>query len=538
MSLTVEKCMSLPAFRHAKIVAGYGGITQSVESITVLEYAGDISLISSDLFLNHEMCITCFASIKDDVDAQCAVIRKMKEIGVCAIVLYYIGIFLPTLDERLISTANEVDLPLICMPSNRINFRYGEAINDVIFAISRNQEKDLNIISEMFERISALPEGIRTLRRVLQMISDRFHSSFFLINQNGTLVSDGQWPQSANWNYQKIVSTFLVDEYPISTVRQVPLILDGKEVHITHASVLPERNPQMHLFAVDEQASITFDHVSRAAELIALFMNISNYTLEETTPEMIIRSIISNDSLRARELAAKHHINLSNIQNMWVLNKKRGQGSDFDNKRELGNIVFDVRRFFRNKDKWVLADISGNSIIIFFQASSFADLDTNMGEELLEQLDISGYKMNLIRCNNTPEMQSARDSYQLIEKYFDTARVIYPERSIFDSYDMRFAERLRLIISNAGTALSRYLYTLEPIRQGGNYEMLLETLAVYLLDAESNSQQAADLLNVHKNTIRYRMKQIQECFTCDITQMPLASELYDAVALQRLLKKE
>ena len=124
MSLTVEKCMSLPAFRHAKIVAGYGGITQSVESITVLEYAGDISLISSDLFLNHEMCITCFASIKDDVDAQCAVIRKMKEIGVCAIVLYYIGIFLPTLDERLISTANEVDLPLICMPSNRINSRY------------------------------------------------------------------------------------------------------------------------------------------------------------------------------------------------------------------------------------------------------------------------------------------------------------------------------------------------------------------------------------------------------------------------------
>ena len=58
MSLTVEKCMSLPAFRHAKIVAGYGGITQSVESITVLEYAGDISLISSDLFLILLLLIT------------------------------------------------------------------------------------------------------------------------------------------------------------------------------------------------------------------------------------------------------------------------------------------------------------------------------------------------------------------------------------------------------------------------------------------------------------------------------------------------
>ena len=87
MSLTVESCMELPAFRHAKIMAGRGGIRQSVNSITVLEYS-DVSVISSDLFLNHEMCITAFSMIKDDVEAQCAIIRKMKAIGICALVLY------------------------------------------------------------------------------------------------------------------------------------------------------------------------------------------------------------------------------------------------------------------------------------------------------------------------------------------------------------------------------------------------------------------------------------------------------------------
>ena len=113
MSLTVETCMNLPAFRYAKIVAGKGGVNQSVNSITVLEYS-DVDVISSDLFLNHEMCITAFSSIKDDVNAQCAIVRRMKEIGVCAIVLYYVGIFVPYLDERLIKTADDVNLPLIC----------------------------------------------------------------------------------------------------------------------------------------------------------------------------------------------------------------------------------------------------------------------------------------------------------------------------------------------------------------------------------------------------------------------------------------
>ena len=59
--------MGLPAFRYAKIAAGKGGINQTVNSITVLEYS-DVDVISSDLFLNHEMCITAFSSIKDDVD--------------------------------------------------------------------------------------------------------------------------------------------------------------------------------------------------------------------------------------------------------------------------------------------------------------------------------------------------------------------------------------------------------------------------------------------------------------------------------------
>ena len=45
----------------------------------------------------------------------------------------------------------------------------------------------------------------------------------------------------------------------------------------------------------------------------------------------------------------------------------------------------------------------------------------------------------------------------------------------------------------------------------------------------------AAILGVHKNTVRYRMNQIRACYACDIAQNPLGAELYEAVALQRLL---
>ena len=106
---------------------------------------------------------------------------------------------------------------------------------------------------------------------------------------------------------------------------------------------------------------------------------------------------------------------------------------------------------------------------------------------------------------------------------------------MFDLYDLHFAERLKGMTDQEGPALSQKMFALQPIRQCGNHSTLLETLAVYLLDADKNLQRASEILNVHKNTVRYRITQIRDSYTCDITQMPLASELYEEVALQRLL---
>ena len=120
------------------------------------------------------------------------------------------------------------------------------------------------------------------------------------------------------------------------SMSQTKMHIDKKDVFVTYSIVTPEHKTQLHLFVIDEQKSITHEQTSQAAELIALFMSISNFSLEETFPEMIIRSIIKNEQMQIRELSAKHGIDIAKIQRMWILGG--GSKGDFEQKKLLKQI--------------------------------------------------------------------------------------------------------------------------------------------------------------------------------------------------------
>lgn len=143
MSLTVSQLMELPCLRRAKVVAGHRSLDRIVTCVSVLEYSTpteiQTQLYDSIEFWGSELVITGFSSIANDVDAQCANIRKMAAAGEVGMILYYVGIILPTIDQRLIDLANELDFVLICMPENEPSLRYSEVIHEVMEAIFRDQ---------------------------------------------------------------------------------------------------------------------------------------------------------------------------------------------------------------------------------------------------------------------------------------------------------------------------------------------------------------------------------------------------------------
>ena len=64
----------------------------------------------------------------------------------------------------------------------------------------------------------------------------------------------------------------------------------------------------------------------------------------------------------------------------------------------------------------------------------------------------------------------------------------------------------------------------------------IDTLSVYLLDADMSVTRAAELLYVHKNTVKYRLNVIADRLGFRPNKMPDSIALYNAIAVQRLLR--
>ena len=143
MSITVEKVLDLPSMYGAKVVAGHSGLSNPVEAVSVSEY-GRISDVLDQLFdktqfEGNEIIITSFADVQGDVDAQCLNIHRYHAAGSVGFILFYVGLILPEIDQKLIDCCNELGFVLICMPPG-MNHKYADVIGDISFALFKDQQ--------------------------------------------------------------------------------------------------------------------------------------------------------------------------------------------------------------------------------------------------------------------------------------------------------------------------------------------------------------------------------------------------------------
>lgn len=174
--IAVADVMKLPSMYGATILAGHAGISNPVESVTVLEY-GQITSTLDELFSQTEfqenaLIISSFATIADDVDAQCENIRRYHAIGCVGFILFYIGLILPSVDDRVIACCNELDLVLITMPGDIRTHKYSDVIGDIYHAIFKDQQAGSNYVSTLIRRFSNLPAEQRNTGTLLRMEYD------------------------------------------------------------------------------------------------------------------------------------------------------------------------------------------------------------------------------------------------------------------------------------------------------------------------------------------------------------------------------
>ncbi|MDO4544549.1 MAG: PucR family transcriptional regulator ligand-binding domain-containing protein [Bacillota bacterium] len=527
MSVTVSDLLNLPSLRQATVVAGKKGLNKIVSSISVLETT-DTSYLVDGLFqqgefFGSEIVITGFLNCIDDVDCQCDNIRRLAEGGEIGLILFYVGVYMPRIDKRLIDLANELDFVLIQMPKSK-NLRYGEVISDVSEYIHNDRAKNDFIVSDILARVSRLPEHQRTINTVLRMVSDGIMASVLLTDNSMNLINIAAWPQNVE------------PEIKSNLAKIIQLVKSGdslKDTNIYLFPIVPDDNHPMNLLLIKEGATLSTMLQSQVTDIVRISLNIWGKNHGNIALHELFRAILQDDPLKMRRLADIFHITISDIHELWVLS---GTGESSENL--LRNNIKNVYSHVNSCCKIVVSDIYEGKLLVFASTPNSENDAERQVEEILEDMRKIDDSITLAKFSNLQNTTEVRNAYLDYQNHLEEAKQIFPLRLWFSEGEITFAKECSNIIRRGEKSIAPYNLILKRLLAKSHDCDVIETFGTYALDADYSVTKTAKLLHIHNNTVKYRLKVLDDSLGYKHDKIPDSIKLYYSVALHRLLNAD
>jgi DNA-binding PucR family transcriptional regulator len=524
MSVTVEDLLSLPSLRNAEVAAGRGGLSRIVSSISVLESidpgALNDALFKNDAFNGGEVVITSFINGRDDVELQCSNIRRLAEGGEVGLILFYVGTIMREIDRRLIELADGLGFPLICMPRNRMDLRYSEVISDVMEAILKDQSSGTSMVTEILERITYLPQHQRTVDTVIKMLSDRVKATVILTDASLNILNEAAWPRTLGGMHRHLRQAQLPK--PMGVPKPFPHLPGGL---MSRAQIKSERSQGMELFIIRDGEPLSPALLQQSGEIGRLAVSLWSRQHDSAGVSELVKAIMQDEPLKMRRLADLFQIDIASVKNMWIVTAHGGAAM-------TGSYAETVQDSAKEFCRTAFADLYEDRLVLFMDGP-YSLSDAEALREAIWADAPAGIRLTV--CRNLKDTAGVREAFYANAAYLADAAVLFPRRAVFLSEDIAFAQGCRQIIAGGEASVASARSALSPLDGARDADELKRTLAVYLLDTDGSPAETSERMHLHKNTIKYRLKCMADCFGFRVGTMPATHRLYQAAGVERLL---
>ncbi len=530
MSITVRDCLKLPSLSLGRVIAGHGGLDNIVSTVSVLEFddpAENEDGPEYDLIALNELLISAFFCVRNDVDAQCSLIRKSKRWGDIGLVLFYSDIILGALDKRLIETADMLDFPIILLPEKNMGLKYSDVINDVMEAIFYDRRMKNHFVTSAIERLSQTAEEKRTPSLALSLASDYGRASFFLCDESYHIIASSYWPMN---NYEDL--DIVKEVFSVLNLNGVAQIEEQHRISFFRTPFTERKQNRLILCAVSHHNKLNSAIMSEVAELIQLFTALWNYNLNITSKEAIIPALFDGQKELSDHICRSTGIDKNLYNRVLILESEGFKGRNTEYEDAFSALLPEIRSLFHEAACPLICDMLGNHIVLLYHTDTQPRsqlLEAELGDFLSKNEAIS--TCTLWTCERLFEL--APEFYREYSEGRQILRKIYPRKKLFTAEDVHYASKIRRLCQSLDHEKERCLQILEPVLSDHDPD-LIKTLACYLLDADSVLKKTSELMFVHRNTVLYRLNRIRTLLGCDLAKMPAAYDIYMAVSLYRL----
>ncbi len=531
--------MKLPSLKSAHLVAGKGGLQRPVYGVTVFDYLGSEELqeefyARNENHLSSQLVITSFASIREDVELQCTCLRRMERAGEAGLVVYYVGRIVKSLDPRLLSVADELDFPLICMPEGRIDRRYGDLISEVSDSLlSDRMHYNSSLVTEIIGQVSKMPSDKQTVDSVLSLLSSKLHVSVVLTDSNLNELGEATWP------IQDTRMVDLITEENVSHhVKRRKSFAPVPGSYIWFMPIHDRGVDPMRLFLIEEGSMLSDIMIDMARETVQLAVELWSNSHSAVLTSELVKAILNDEPIRMRRLSEVLHIDIKSIHTTWLIRCMDGRTSF------TPEMIEAVRSAMAPLDSDFLLEPyrtplgEADDLVMFFRNPLDAHLLDSCAQAMIDGLKAHGCSdVRLTMLDYKFTTSDVRKAYAIWNTNEATARTVFPLLDVFHESEIELVRQCNEIIKLGEASISAATGCLDALEEHHKGDEFLKTLEVYFLDADMNMQRASEILNVHKNTIKYRINMVGEALGHSVNNPVTTSRLTIALAIRRLLER-
>lgn len=511
--------MNLDAFAGAEVLAGSTELDNEVRSISVLDAAGGKALRPSDME-KAQILLTSFAGTDADAGAQEELLRQAARRGCAAIAVYGIGSAgaQKKLDPQVVRAAEETGLPLLVMPPEA---GYSAAITSVMDRVLYGDNFRNTLISNTifhllnFEKHSNFQAAVKeaAINNDFQLIllSEDFNPVLTIETRHQATIQD---------------AIRLGRERGVEGDSKVYTMIDVNGV-LTYWGPVTIGSEKYYMFIVDNEDSYTAGEITKLAEIIRLAMGMWKYTPERDARSEFIKALIRGNKSLAYTLQEEAKIDGGDIICAFFskgIDKDMESQffADFEKKTDL-----EILKITENDETYgMILNVGAEGLRMQQQGDCVTLFNKMKGNR----------KARIFHVTGLANIEGAADAYKLINESWSFVQNVFPYKRVFTKYELTLVSNCINIQIQGGFVKKNYAELLEPFKETTDHKgrQLLDTLETFVLDAGMNSSKTAEFMDIHTNTVQYRLKKINEMLGVEITGNRVIPGLTMALALKRL----
>lgn len=539
MGFTVEDAMRLPSLRNAKLAGGKAGLKNNVFGVNVFDFKVSESLqdrffAKDDRHLSNQMVITSFSFMEDNDELQCRYLRKLCEIGESALVLYYVGVIVKTVSDRLIATADEIGFPLIIMPVGRIDLRYGDLISEVSASVLSDRiHYNGSLVTDIIGQVSRLPSEKQTIDSVLTLLSGKLRVSVVLTDSSLNELGYAQWPLGD----QRLID-LMTEENVSHHVKRRKVFAPIEGSYIWFVPIHDRGVEPMRLFLIEEGTVLDDILVEMAKQTVQLAVELWSNRHSAVLTSELVKAIINDEPIRMRRLSEVLNIDIKSIHTTWIIRCTDGRSTFSD------EMIQSVRSTMNTLDSEIILEPyrtplgNADDLILFFRNPLDAKLLDDCAKSIIYNLHSLGCEhVYLTMLDYKATTAHVRKAFAIWNENEATARAVFPNLEIFHESEIELVRQCNEVIKLGEASIAAATGCLDGLDERHGSDEFLKTLEVYYLDADMNMQTASEILGVHKNTIKYRINMVCDALGHSVNNPVTTSRLTIALAIRRLLDR-